>query len=281
MAGQRRVELDPRSVARESRALLALDAHELAGGVRGVRTVLSLASAIDTAWLEQVHPDRIEPRLALAWNAAEAAVEQYEEWSYDGLVYQRERAARVDLQAAAPLLVERIEAGEVRLERWDEEVEQWILRTRLLARLFPQQGLPAYTADQLRAVLFEIVAGASRASHLRSRGCLEPVRRALPPHQQQFVERMAPTRLALPGGTRMRIEYQTDGPPRARARIQELYGLTRTPAVAAGRQPLLIEILAPNQRPVQVTDDLDSFWRTVYPRLKAQLQRRYPRHDWR
>jgi len=160
-------------------------------------------------------------------------------------------------------------------------VEQWLERTRLLARLFPEQGLITYTDEEIEVILGEIVAGATRAAHLRGRRCLDFVRGALSYAQQQFVERAAPTRLPLPGGSRMRIEYSPSGPPRGRARIQELYGLRRTPTVAAGRQRLLLEILGPNQRPVQITDDLESFWRATYPQLRPQLKRRYPKHEWR
>ena len=92
---------------------------------------------------------------------------------------------------------------------------------------------------------------------------------------------MAPTHLPLPAGPRLKIEYYPDGPPRGRARIQDLYGLRKTPSVAKGRQPLLLEILAPSFRPVQVTDDLANFWKNTYPEVKKELKRRYPKHEWR
>jgi ATP-dependent helicase HrpB len=281
MAGQRRAMLDARSVARQTQAMVAVDVRELAAGQQGVRTVLSLASAIDVRWLEWLHPERIQARLTTSWNAAEAAVEQHEEWLYDGLVYHRERAAQVDPAAAAPLLVDRIRAGEVRLDRWDRQVEQWVCRTRLVARLFPERGLPTYTDEDLKAVLHRIVAGATRAAHLRGRQCLGPVRAALRGDQQRFVEQMAPARLLLPTGQHLRLQYRLDEPPRGQARIQELYGVEQTPTIAGGRQRLVLEILGPNLRPVQITDDLAGFWRVTYPALKPALRRRYPRHEWR
>ena len=104
---------------------------------------------------------------------------------------------------------------------------------------------------------------------------------ALPWKEQQFVEQMAPLHQRLPSGVRMKIEYRADGPPRGRAKIQALYDLTRTPAIAGGRQKLLLEILGPNFRPVQVTDDLAGFWTRTYPEVKKELTRRYPKHEWR
>ena len=104
---------------------------------------------------------------------------------------------------------------------------------------------------------------------------------ALSWEDQQFVEKMAPERIQLPRGWRMKIHYDLAASPRGRAKIQDLYGLEQTPTVAAGRQKVLLEILGPNMRPLQLTEDLANFWRNLYPELKKQLSRRYPKHEWR
>jgi ATP-dependent helicase HrpB len=82
-------------------------------------------------------------------------------------------------------------------------------------------------------------------------------------------------------GRRARLTYAKEGPPVLSARIQELYGIDGKFFVGHGRVPVKFEILAPNQRPLQVTDDLGAFWRDMYPKVKAELSRRYPRHEWR
>ena len=88
--------------------------------------------------------------------------------------------------------------------------------------------------------------------------------------------------MALPQGPRpLRLHYESGKPPRGAARIQHLYGLDRTPTVAGGRVPVTLEILGPNMRPLQVTSDLANFWKTLYPSLRNELRRRYPRHAWR
>ena len=92
--------------------------------------------------------------------------------------------------------------------------------------------------------------------------------------------REAPAEIRLPTGRSVAVAYRADGPPTIAARIQELFGLTATPRLAAGRVPLVIQLLAPNQRPVQVTDDLASFWRTTYFDVRKQLRGRYPKHAW-
>jgi len=90
----------------------------------------------------------------------------------------------------------------------------------------------------------------------------------------------APGEYRLPSGREAGIDYGGDGLPAVEARIQELFGLTATPRLARARVPLVIRILGPNYRPVQITDDLESFWRTTYPEVRKQLRGRYPKHNW-
>ena len=195
--------------------------------------------------------------------------------------YYQELLETVSATAAEELLVEEIVSGRIRLEQWDRNVEQWIYRTRLVQRLFPDRSLVSYSEDDLRVIYHEIVTGATRYNHVRNRPCLGYVQNALSYEDQQFVEQMAPTHWKLPSGPRMRIEYYDGEKPRGRAKIQELYDLEQTPRIAGGKQALLLEILAPNFRPVQVTDDLQSFWKNTYPEVKKDLKRRYAKHAWR
>ena len=284
MPGRRRVVLSRDSAAREGDLLLAVEARETEaprseGG--GVHTVLSLATAIDVEWLEEAEADRIDLSEEVVWNERERAVECVEIHSYSGLELRRLRAGNVDAEAAAEMLVERLHSGELRLERWNDEVEEWITRARCVAAWFPERHLVTYDDEDLAVIRHEIVAGATRYSQIRGRPCVNAVRHALSWADQQFIEEMAPVKVRLPGGYGMPITYRPGEPPRGRARIQDLYGVTRTPTVAGGRQPVLLEILAPNFRPAQVTDDLEGFWKNTYPELKKELKRRYPKHEWR
>jgi ATP-dependent helicase HrpB len=110
---------------------------------------------------------------------------------------------------------------------------------------------------------------------------LDILRNALAWEEQQFVERMAPSSLALARGWRMKLEYAEGKPPRGRAKIQDFYDFPGHPAVAGGRVKVVLELLGPNFRPVQVTEDLPGFWERLYPEVRKDLKRRYPRHEWR
>lgn len=293
MPGRKRVVLASASRVRGPGLVLALDVWEVEGA-DGLRTELALASRIEEAWLAETHPGRLASRTELRWNPELQAVEAVEERVFDGLVFERTARPAVRGEAATALLVEQLAPagpGRLTLERWDGKVEQWIARTRWVAHWFPERRLLRYDVDEVRVILHEIAAGATRYAQVRDRPCLPAVMDALAWDERQFVESMAPAELRLPSGRRLRIEYPPlplagagAGPvaaPRARARIQDLYGLAETPRVAGGRQKVRLEILAPNQRPVQVTDDLGSFWRSQYPEIRKQLARRYPKHEWR
>jgi ATP-dependent helicase HrpB len=95
-----------------------------------------------------------------------------------------------------------------------------------------------------------------------------------------LLDEIAPTHVTLPSGRRAKIEYQEGQPPSVASRLQDFFGMKQSPAVARGTVPLTVKLLAPNQRPVQVTTDLVSFWKNLYPQVRRELSRRYPRHPW-
>jgi ATP-dependent helicase HrpB len=130
-------------------------------------------------------------------------------------------------------------------------------------------------------VVEHVCRGAYGLKDIKDRPVLPVVKAWLSGAQRALVEQYAPERLALPGGRRVRVTYAPSGPPTVAARIQDLYGVKGGLTVARGRQPVTIQVLAPNNRPVQITSDLGTFWKDGYPRVKQELQRKYPRHEWR
>lgn len=135
-------------------------------------------------------------------------------------------------------------------------------------------------ASLLAALLPALCAGRRSFAELRRLPLLDWLRAQMSPEQSRALEREAPERIEVPSGSRIRLTYEPGRPPVLAARIQELFGLEHTPRVAAGRVPVLMHLLAPNMRPQQVTDDLESFWSTTYSQVRKELRRRYPRHAW-
>jgi ATP-dependent helicase HrpB len=98
--------------------------------------------------------------------------------------------------------------------------------------------------------------------------------------QARRLDEGAPTHLTVPSGSRIVLSYSGDGPPVLAVKLQELFGLGETPTVAWGRSPLLLHLLSPAGRPIQITTDLRNFWDKVYPEVKKELKGRYPKHPW-
>lgn len=280
LEGRRKVVLDKESLVTAAGFLLAMEIRETGFGDKLLAT-LSLVSPIPRDVVEETLPERFERRIETRWNDASKAVDDIEDERFGSIVVESTARPAKPSPQAAQILVEKVKDGTIALEHWNEAVEQWIARVRCVREWFPDRGLIAYDEDELDVVRAEIVSGAVRAGEVRERPCLDAVRNALSYGDQEFVRKMAPEQVQLQRGFRMRIEYQPGASPRGRARIQDFYDEPRTPTVAGGRVPVTLEILGPNQRPLQVTSDLVNFWKTLYPELRNELRRRYPKHEWR
>jgi ATP-dependent helicase HrpB len=280
LAGRRKVELAKESLVHEPGFLVALEVRE-SGPDHDRMVTIPVAHPVPRDIVERKLPSAFARRTLTGWNRESRSVEvAEEELFHEAVVARRARPARPSPEVEREL-VARIRSSDIRLEGWDEHCEPWIARVRCVARWFPERPLLSYSEEDLEIIRTEICSGCVRAREVEAKPAIDAVRNALSWDDIQFVERMAPAAITMPRGFRMRIEYSPDAPPRGRARIQDFYGLDETPKVAGGRVPLVVEILGPNQRPLQVTQDLANFWRVLYPEMRNELRRRYPRHEWR
>jgi ATP-dependent helicase HrpB len=283
MPGRRKVSIDPSSVQRGSGFVLALEVRE-AGRGEALHQSLGMVTPLDERWVAEAMPARFDTRTEVRFAEELGAPAEFEERCFEGIVVERTvrplrgGAARA---AAHDELAARVASGELRPASWTEAVDQWIERVRCVAAWFPERGLIAYDHEDLAVLSAEIAQGCARVAELDARPVADIVRGALGWDEQQFVERMAPAAIMLPSGRRMSLEYAVGKPPRGRSKIQDFYDLPAHPTVAGGRVKVVLELLGPNFRPVQVTEDLPGFWERLYPEVKKELKRRYPRHEWR
>lgn len=162
-----------------------------------------------------------------------------------------------------------------------EALQQWRMRVELLASAIPEAGFPTLDAAFFEETLAEVCeAGARSFADLRELDVLGALKSRLTSEQARLLAREVPDRLQLPGGRNIQVHYEPGKPPWAESRLQDFFGMGQGPSVCSGRVPVVLHLLAPNQRAVQVTTDLAGFWERHYPSLRKELGRRYPRHSW-
>ncbi|MCU0792755.1 MAG: ATP-dependent helicase HrpB [Opitutaceae bacterium] len=281
----RRGFLARESAIQKAPLLVVAEVSEIGRGDGEVSTLLSLATAVDEAWLKELFPaDYLDARGVVYDPQMKRVITRRERRFRDLVLEAKVSGEDAPLSDAAALLTKEVVEGRIKIEAWDESVEQWILRVNRLAEWFPELEVSPLT-DADRATLIEQICygelGARAVMNKDKSEVMAVLRDWLTAEQLAVLDEYLPEKLTMSNGRKAKIEYAKDGPPVLSARIQELYGIEGRFTLGHGRVPVKIHVLAPNYRPIQVTDDLTSFWRDMYPTVKAELSRRYPRHEWR
>lgn len=247
-----------------------------------VNTLLGLCTAVEEAWLRELFPDDFHDASGVWYDESMRRVVARKERRFRDLVLESKQTADEPPEGeAAAILAREVLKGNIVLTEWNDSVEHWITRVNCLAKWWPELEVNPIT-DADRATLIEQVCyGAFGARELKDKPVMPILRDWLLPEQLAVLDEYLPERIVMANGRKTRVTYSKDGPPVLSARIQELYGVESKFTLGHGRVPVKIEVLAPNQRPLQVTDDLSNFWREQYPKIKSELSRRYPRHEWR
>lgn len=266
---------------RDASLLVVAEIGEIGRGSGEVETLLTLASEIEESWLRELFPSAVKRTVETTWDPAIRRCVSRETVRYHDLILRTIDREDADRDQAAALLARRILEGALDFDAWRDEAEPWLLRVDNLRRAMPELEIPEFTEADKLLILEQYCHGAIGAKDLRDRPLMPWVHDWLPPATLPLVDRLVPDRLELPSGRRAKIHYDKRDAPRISSRLQDFYGIDGGLTLCQGRIRLRIELLAPNQRPVQVTDNLGSFWRETYPGIRNELARRYPRHEWR
>jgi ATP-dependent helicase HrpB len=231
--------------------------------------LVRLFCAIEPDWLV----DKMTVRLSVEWNRAAERVEAVSALLYENLVIEETRSGTPDPDQAAVLLADRaIEAGiEHFVDR--QELQQCLAR---IAFASEHASIPKLdVSDALR----ELCRGLKSFAELRSAG---PSLISNLEHRAgaKLLSDIAPNNIRLPSGHQTKVNYEAGKPPWIASRLQDFFGLRETPRIANGQVALVVHLLAPNHRPVQTTTDLTGFWQRLYPQVRRELSRRYPKHKW-
>ncbi len=278
---ERKGVLARESIVHQSTLLVAAEIREIQGRDKELNTLLSLATAIEPAWLQEIFPEDMQAKLHVEFDTVSRRVQASEQLSFRGLNLSARRIEPPPSEPAARLLASEVIAGRLHLPNWDHTVEQWLTRLRFLGQHCPELQLPPITDEDRQHLIEQLCHGAVSYKEIKDREIKPLVQSWLSSAQKELLDKHAPERLTLSNTRTPKVTYEPGVPPYISLRIQELFDVTQTPRIAMGRVPVSVHILAPSQRPVQVTQDLANFWREHYPRIKSELQRKYPKHEWR
>ncbi len=278
LANGRGAYVDPASpLAREPFVAIA----ELVGSAAQSR--ITLATAIDLADIEARFADRIEAIEVVTCDAKALALHARRSRRMGAIVLSEQSLPVAPDAGTAQLLASAIvKAGLGRLP-WTKALRQWRDRVAFLRRAegaeWPDvsDSALAVTAETWLAPL---LIDKTSLEALTSSEFEQALHNLLPYGLRRRLETEAPTHFDAPSGSRVPIDYEAEEGPKLAIRVQELFGLSRHPAIAGGRVPLVIELLSPAHRPVQVTRDLPQFWRGSYAAVRSEMRGRYPRHPW-
>jgi len=245
-----------------------------------------LAADLDPALFDSVLAEQVTSQDLLEWDEREGVLRAERQRKVGDLVVSSEALAGLSTEARVAALVNLVRRKGLALLPWTAELRQWQARVMLLRGLDMQQGKSEWPDVSDAALLASLdtwlapyLGKVTRLSHFGNLDLPSMLQTLLLWPLPQRLDEWAPRSLPVPSGSRISLDY-SEHPPVLAVRLQELFGLAETPRIANGRQQVLLHLLSPARRPVQVTQDLANFWRTTYAEVKKDLKGRYPKHYW-
>jgi len=243
-----------------------------------------LAAPVDADDLRAHLAAHVTLEQRVSWDEREQAVIAQQEERFGALLLAAKPLARPDPEKQRLAMLEGIRRLGIEALPWSGEARQWQARVLCLRAWLPDESWPDVSDGALRANLATWLGphleGITRRDHLARIDLLGALKGLLDWKQGQRLEEGAPTHLAVPSGSRPRLEYTPGQPPALAVKLQEMFGCADTPRVGWGKIPVTLQLLSPARRPIQVTQDLRGFWERTYAEVKKELKGRYPRHPW-
>jgi len=245
-----------------------------------------LAAAASLADLRRHHGSLFSEKTAVYWDSDDKKVVAAERLCLGAIVVAEQPAGAASTEQITAALLTGIREMGIDALPWNRDSRQ--LQARIIClRLWCSQPAGETWPDLSDRELLDdlswlspYLAGISKAEQLKQLNLAEIFNTMLGWEKQQRLKRLAPAALTVPSGSRIRLRYQPGEPPVLAVRIQEMFGMEETPVICDGKVPVLLHLLSPAQRPLQVTSDLAGFWRRTYPEIKKELMGRYPKHFW-
>ncbi|MHC2596804.1 ATP-dependent helicase HrpB [Pantoea sp. y20] len=261
-----------------------LIAPMLLQGASAAEARMLLALPVDIDALRRECPTLIEQRTDVEWDEDKGTLRAWKRELIGALVLKAQPQARPEAEILHPAMLRWIREKGLSVLGWKEDAEQLRLRVHCAAQWLPEEAWPALDdeslLDTLESWLLPEMSAVRDLKGLQSINLVSALLHLLTWSQRQRLDTVLPTHYTVPTGSRLPIRYDAEKPPALAVRIQEMFGEAQNPAVADGRVPLVLELLSPAHRPLQITRDLAAFWRGAYPEVQKEMKGRYPKHPW-
>jgi ATP-dependent helicase HrpB len=257
-----------------------IEERELRGDVS---VLLGLATAVEPKQLEAAFPDDFNEFAGTHYDATARRVVCRREYRFRDLVLASKDQGEPDLDEAAAILAVEVMSGSLNLKNWDASVENWIHRVNFVARNCPETEIQPIDEEACQLLVEQICHGAFSYKEIKDQPVLNTFMEWISPEQLYYIDAYAPAEIELPRRKRpAKIRYEADGRAIVASKLQDFYDVPGDSLrIADGKVALLVELLAPNQRPAHLTDDLEGFWGGAYQHVRKELAGRYPKHEWR
>ncbi|HKE49637.1 MAG TPA: ATP-dependent helicase HrpB, partial [Rhodanobacteraceae bacterium] len=246
-------------------------------------SLIRAAAPFDPDLLDRDFAHRFADERSVRWNRDTRAVDAFQLRRFDAIVLER-RSVPARPEDAVPALMAAVRELGLDALPWSDHARELRLRVQALREWEPALGLPDFSdgalLQSLETWLAPYLGGKRRLDALSAAELSEALSSRLDYAMRSALDEHAPSTIRVPSGMERRIVYAPGAPPVLAVKLQELFGLADTPRIAGGRVPLTLHLLSPAGRPIQVTQDLRSFWERTYPEVRKELKGRYPKHPW-
>ncbi|EJJ3950118.1 ATP-dependent helicase HrpB [Salmonella enterica] len=243
-----------------------------------------LAQPLDIASLIQACPDLLRQSDTVEWDETQGTLKAWRRMRIGQLTVNVQPLAKPSEEVLHQAMLNGIRDKGLAILNWTPEAEQFRLRLHCAAKWLPEYDWPAVDEASLLATLenwlLPHMTGVQSLRGLKSLNVAQALRGLLNYPMQQRLDSELPGHYTVPTGSRITIRYHEDNPPALAVRMQEMFGEASTPTLAQGRVPLVLELLSPAQRPLQITRDLSAFWQGAYREVQKEMKGRYPKHVW-
>ena len=246
--------------------------------------LIYLAASLRAETLPTIMPSHVQSEEEVRWDAEQKIVVVRRVQRLGALVLDSAPLKKADSEKLRAAMLEGVRRMGLDALPWTDESRQWQARVLSLRQWFPEENWPDVSDKSLVATLDGWLApylnGITRRDHLARLDMGTILKSLLDWRQGQQLETNAPTHLAVPSGSHLKLDYKAGESPVLAVKLQEMFGLADTPRIARDRVPVTLHLLSPARQPIQVTQDLHGFWERTYAEVKKELKGRYPKHPW-